>query len=561
MNRKHLVVGLSVLLVAGIASLIGAYAWGELQEESSLGRMALPNSFLGLTLAGFGKEKQEEPLIREESDFEKLPLPPPAPANVKELKELVDRVAHLDFPECELAQRQESSNCKDPDFVKSFHLCLVRAYYEIERVKQIRDQGMVPELIGVAETRKYRYGSLVKSACDEMRIMFAQGICKMRFNAIYALGEIGDEKAIKPLLELVEEPLPDLDRPSSTEPLDAPCVLLSPAEGDDQLSFTCAEAVKALSKLDLEKAGAKSRQEALAVLDKFEVGSGPESEKDFTQGARVACKLLATTAYGEPALDKLIDNYHQADIPEQKKQVFLRLISEIRDSKAIPRLTELLHGDDPALAKAAAEALAGMASSKLLSEYIWMAENGFEAKACKAFAQLKDPATTESVIKIIQTVKNGYVCTDAIIAIGPDAREAVPVLIEKLSTCSEQGKECRIGGRYAKALGAIGDESAVPALYQFALTSPDGLSGSWAASALGNIPTNASIEALKKLIQGDENRKTPQSDIDRRLVRYDAVMSLWKIQGKEALPFLCSIQDDPKVSQFIRNNYCKDKSN
>ena len=191
MNWKRLLVIVAVVLAAGVGLLVHwkAYCWGG------------PMRYLGFNLSWLRARHQEAPLLKERMDRAKLPKPPLPPADPRELKEVVDRIARLDFPECELAASEES--CDDSEFRKAFSLCQQRLEYEVGRIGQSRDKSLVPELIKIAEKRSYGYGFLRCTPCEEMKRGVLQNICAMRFLAILALGEIKDSRAVDPLLKLV----------------------------------------------------------------------------------------------------------------------------------------------------------------------------------------------------------------------------------------------------------------------------------------------------------------------------------------------------------------------
>jgi len=495
-------------------------------------------------------QNSEEPLIKDVSDLEKL-SPDPI-NNKKELKELVNRIVHLEFPECELAKEHDPKNCQDPVLRESFDNCILRINYEVLRIRMIRDKNLVPELIKVAEKNEYQYGSWIKGACDERKVEVNQMICSMRFSAIYALGEINDPKAVEPLLGLLDEPVPDISN-SPKDFLNYGCAVLVPGEGDDQIGYICSQALKALLKIEIPESKKGLVPDLIKEIDKIEEGG---DEENLSQSIQASCKIAAASKLGGTKLDSMLEKYYSPNTSEAKKQALLYSISQIRDPNAIPKLKELMrhpeldpgqHGYGKAgnLSQASAQALIGMALPELIPEYIWMIESGeYVELGCEALGTIKDPSTVKYLIQVLQTnygEHTGYThdfAARALTEMGPMAREAVPVLIERLTTC----KDCQY---IAQALGAIGDEAAVPALSKFVLENPQGDVG---ISALGMIGTDSAMETLKMVII-NENRNIS--------VRISSMQILARERGDQERSFFCGLKDDPKLHD-VAIAFCQD---
>ena len=550
MNWKRLLVIGLVVLAAGVGLLVHwkAYCWGG------------PMRYLGFNLSWLRARHQEAPLLKERMDRAKLPKPPLPPADPRELKELAGRIARLDFPECDLAATQES--CEETEFRQAFDLCHARLEYEVGRIGQSRDKVLVPELIKIAEKRKYGYGFLRCKACEEMKRRVLLNICAMRFSAILALGEIKDPRAVDPLLKLIDEPVPSFAEP---EELEESCA--GPMAG--YLGFTCAVALEALTKMGVTPKEEGLMPELLKALDEIKDQEIKEVNADFYQAARAGCKVGAASVFGAKALDAMVEKFQEPGTSESKKEAILNSISKIRDPKAIPKLKELLHhpeldpvmhGLERNLSSAAAAALAGMALPELIPEYTWMLNTEDFSYGCRALGQIKDPSTIPYLINVLQAnmgnslenaSKTGS-ASRALAEMGPIARDAVPTLIDGLNSCDSSCSSI------AKALGAIGDEAAVPALLQFVLGNPSPyISGNEAVKALGAIGTDSAVEALKKIIIGEGRAKPKEGKDYYHLLRYDAFNILWKIRGEQEKAFLCSLKEDPELHEEAIER-CKD---
>jgi len=356
MNWKRLLVIVVVVLAVGVGLLIHwkAYCWGG------------PLRYLGFNLSWLRSRHAEAPMFKERMERTPTWKPASAPASPGELKEMVDRIARLDFPECELVASKES--CGETGFRPAFSLCTRRLEYELGRIGMVRDKALVPELIKIAGKRKYGYGFLRCKACEEMRRDFLQHICAVRFYAILALGEIKDPRAVDPLLALLDEPVPSFEKP---EDLEESCA--GPMSGG--LGITCAVALEALTKMGVSPKDQKLMPELLKALDEIKDQPIKEFNTDFYQAARAGCKVGAASVFGARALDSMVEKFHDPETSEAKKEAILNSVSKIRDPKAIPKLKELLHhreldptwhGRQADMGYAAARALAGMASPELI---------------------------------------------------------------------------------------------------------------------------------------------------------------------------------------------------
>jgi len=198
MKRKYLAAGLGVLVLTGMAFLMKAYSGGEAAQEGrgvSASSLAAPlNSFLRLS--------------------SKLSLPI-GNGEVKQIRK-------LDFPECQDLD-------KDPGIQE----CYRRLEKEASWVAEQRDPNRVPDLIKLAQQKKFKSPKDFKG--EEEHIEYKYRVCRLRFAAIGALGEIKDPRAVAPLLELMNE--------SYTKAHGCPVA------GDNEIDTLCGVAGKSLLKL------------------------------------------------------------------------------------------------------------------------------------------------------------------------------------------------------------------------------------------------------------------------------------------------------------------------
>jgi len=561
MTRKILLAGLVLILIAGFAYVMAskckietASISGE-SNPSTSEKIAAVNT-KSVELAQNDRPASdataEEPLIKDyKEDFMKLAWPPAAPKNKKELKDLADRIVRLGFPECAAFLRNPNAVKSDKEVAESFYNCQQRLYYESTKISQVRDRELVPELISIALKTKYQESPLTPNALQEAQVYYHMQICMMRFNSISALGEIGDPRAIDPLLELVDEMQTDKNDPLSF------CRQIVPSRGDEYISFTCLESAKALKKFGKEITDRDLLPSLLAQVDNYPPKNASD-EDAYNASISMVCHLMLAPQFGATALDEVLKKYQDPSLSPEAKQALLGVIKLTDDPALVPRLKNLMHSsEDKGIAESAAEALSDMASPDLTEEYIWMADNGYFEQACDAMKKLKDPAMVPYLVKILEN--NDYLIASKAAYVlkeyGPLAKNAVPALNKKLESCDEDHNYC---GDYAKALGSIGDERALPFLFEFAITHPGGY-GSESIKAIGNIKSKASIDLLKEILNNEgRGEKIPENktyDVYSQL-RLAAVDGLLKLEGQQALPFLCKFRDDPELRDHL-TNHCK----
>jgi HEAT repeat protein len=545
MNWKRLLV---MVVVIGLG--LGVYWW----KGEELYRMVRP------------LPHYQDRLLNSLADLKKLPSLPPAMTSQEDLETLVKRIASLNFPECDQVRDPKEAKCDDLKFRQGFQLCMERVEYEVGRISQIRDKNLVPGLIRVAQEKKYHYGFLQDKACGKMKAEFLGKVCMMRFMAISTLGEIKDPRAIAPLLKLIDEPIPSFDKP---EELEEGCY----GPKGPYLGFTCSLALESLIKMGATPKEQGLMPELLKALDQIKDQPTPEINATLYQAAQAGCKVQAASLFRTNSLDVMLEKYQGKGTSEAKKEALLASISQIRDPKAISKLKELMHNyqSDPVhgrrgnLGSSAAEALAGIASPALIPEYKWMLESGwllYFVPGCQALGKIKDPSTIPYLINLIkENGANGSAIESACHALakmGPIAREAVPALIDALNNCDDSCQEI------TSALGAIRDESEVPALLRFALTNP-GNGGEEAVYALKAIGSASAVDALKKIIIWEghmdiTSKMSKDQYTDYRLTRNAAVDSLWYLRGEQENSLFCSLQEDSDIYPAHKHNYCKNSS-
>ena len=105
-----------------------------------------------------------------------------------------EKISKVDFPECE--------NAKDRQAKKK---CMERVYQELSKIGPVMGPALVPDLIKLAEQKKFPTPKGYKFDNEADKLLYQQFTCNIRGGAIRALGEIGDERAVDALLSVMDE--------------------------------------------------------------------------------------------------------------------------------------------------------------------------------------------------------------------------------------------------------------------------------------------------------------------------------------------------------------------
>ena len=222
------------------------------------------------------------------------------------------------------------------------------------------------------------------------------------------------------------------------------------------------EALRSDPDLDVRRAAAHTLHEVGGPADAVV----PVLVKALDDPAVREAAIGALAAYGSAAgvaAPRLVDLLKRSESSVELKASVVRALSQTGglDAEAVEVLVGIVKSDPPRpLFRAAAEALlpVSVAATELVPVLVRVLERGDDPT--------RDP---HAAMKLLA-------------AIGPAARDAVPVLMRRLNDPDEFWRRAA-----AKALGAIGDRRAIPALERAAQGSDDSLLQSAATEAIRRL--------------------------------------------------------------------------
>lgn len=299
-----------------------------------------------------------------------------------------------------------------------------------------------------------------------------------------ALGQIGDPRAIVPLLTLFDEDQDQFTQRSVIEALgkfNAPRVIdaLIGILGNDSLNeWARDQAAGSLGELKAVK--------AIPVL----VAALPESRANIGYKAAIALGKI-----GGPAIDRLILLLNSPN--ERVRSLAADGLGYAKDAKAVEPLIAALKAGD--------------------------------ASAAEALGKLGDARAVPALIVALHS-PDGYLVCNAIEALGKlHAAEAAPALLVMLKTESDTFNRCYL----ISALGDTGTPQAEAAILPF-LTDDDLGVRSCAINAVGKLHCKAAVITLMKLLDTEEEKTT----------RADIAYTLGLIGDSRAVPALIGLLGD-----------------
>jgi HEAT repeat protein/energy-coupling factor transporter ATP-binding protein EcfA2 len=316
----------------------------------------------------------------------------------------------------------------------------------------------------------------------------------VRGRAADALGGIGSEKAVEPLIT----------------------ILTTAKESDVRVSAASAlggigseKAVEPLITILTTAKESDVRASAASALG----GIGSEKAVEplvtaLTTAKESDVRVSAASALGkigsEKAVEPLINTLTTA------KESFVRLSATfalvgIGSEKAVdPLITALSTTKESDVRLRAAFALGGIRSEKavdpLITALSTTKESDVRWRAASALGGIGSEKAVEPLITALSSDKDSYVRGGAVDALGGIGSEKA---VEPLITALSSAKESFVRGRVADALGGIGSEKAVEPLITALSSDKDSYVRGRAADALGEIGSEKAVEPLKSALKDE----------------------------------------------------------
>jgi HEAT repeat protein len=217
---------------------------------------------------------------------------------------------------------------------------------------------------------------------------------------------------------------------------------------------------------------------------------------DLMLGARLAGEVK------QGVQEKTVRNVLDLDVPQSLK---FQLLGATHSSIAVPSLINVLQVEEYSIYQQfdAASALRALGSQDAVSSLIWTLAQQHKneitiATAAFALGSLGDHSAIPALLSLLNH-PNPHVRRNAVSSLGElHAKSAVPQLIEKL------GDDQYVTQEAIKALGEIGDEDAIPELIKTVLSSNHLLSWN-ASNALKRINSEKASEDLLGFLKEDKN--------------------------------------------------------
>ena len=301
----------------------------------------------------------------------------------------------------------------------------------------------------------------------------------VRSNATYALGSIGSEKAVPALIAAMKSP---------DENVRGLAVGALGSISSEEAVQTLIEALK-----DQDKCVRSNAVRALGVIGSEEALQGlieilKDADKSFRRRAVGALGSIGS----ERAIQAVIEALKDRD--EDVRHDAVRALGSIGSEQAVPYLIQALRMDrDIRVRRCAAEALGSIGSEQAVQDLIKALKDPDRCVCAIAAEALRSIGSEQAVQDLTRVLKdkNGYLVVRAAEALASTRPElAEQALIEKLE---DQDSTVRFVS--TKMLGSIGSERAVQALINV-LNDQDELVRTYAAEALGSIGSEQAVQAL-----------------------------------------------------------------
>ncbi len=334
----------------------------------------------------------------------------------------------------------------------------------------------------------------------------------IRRETIRALGEIGDARAIQPLVNVLNAS--NVDSPLAAAALER--LGWSPMDGDERVLY----------------AFARGRSDDVVGDGLRSVGPLITQLKNIKNTVRRAA-AHALGEIGDPAaVPSLIVALKDeaADVREEAA----RALGTLKDGRAVDALVPLFTDDNAEAREAAVHAMGVIADIRGMDALIKATrspEHHLRAAAAAALGQMDDPRTVEPLMMLLTDKRHNVrkAASDALVKQGASVVDAM------LSSLSHSDPYARVSA--AEALGQLADPGAIHGLTT-ALRDPHELVRRESAKALGYIKDAQAVPALTNAMR-DENME----------VRQAATRALGEICDITAVPCLLAAVHDTKVAE------------
>ena len=348
----------------------------------------------------------------------------------------------------------------------------------------------------------------------------------VRLSAVDALGRIGSEKAIEPLINALNTDTDSDVRLSAADALgsigsEKAIELLINALSTDTDSYVRLSAADALGSIGSEKAieplinalftdtDSYVRRSAAYALGSIGSEKAIESlinalSTDTDSDVRLSVADALGRIGSEKAIELLI-NALSTDTDSDVRRSVAEALGRIGSEKAIELLINALSTDtDSDVQEIAAEALGSTGGEKAIEPLINALSTAKDSdvrwSVTEALGRIGGEKAIEPLINALSTAKDNYVQGRAAITLGRIGSEkAIEPLINALSTA----KDNYVRGFAVEALGRIGSEKAIEPLINALNTDTSGVVRGIAAESLGMIGDNRVIEPLKKALEDE----------------------------------------------------------
>jgi HEAT repeat protein len=351
---------------------------------------------------------------------------------------------------------------------------------------------------------------------------------EVRWRAAYALGVLGSEKAVEPLITILTTAkesdvrgraayaLGVLGSEKAVEPL---ITILTTAKESDVRGSTASalgvlgseKAVKPLITILTTAKESDVRRNAASALG----GIGSEKAVEplitiLTTAKESDVRGSTASALGEIGSEKAVEPLITILTTAKENDVRVSAASalgKIGSENAVKPLINTLTTDKDSFVRLSATfALGGIGSEKAVEPLITALSSAKESdvrwKAAYALGGIRSEKAVDPLITALSSDKDSYVRWRAADALGGIGSEKV---VEPLITALSSGKDSYVRRSAASALGVLGSEKAVePLITALSLAKESSVRGR-AADALGGIGSEKAVEPLITALSSDKD--------------------------------------------------------